>query len=215
MSVESKDIEDDLSKDLEKSCNISNEEILNDMYILNEFQNFNKNKKTEIFEELKNIAPNLPEKTLFLIYEKSISIRQKFVQKGGNKLEDIIEKFILNKKIEYKKQVTINEKGIIIGFNIKNKCFHIVDIVIGNNIEIGNNINNYIVLSCKKTCRERWTQDNWSLEIKPKLFILITISNDYPSSIRFQERKERIIITCNPKKRMIDYINIISKILFQ
>ena len=37
--VESKDIEDDLSKDLEKSCNIQNEEILNDTYILNKFIN--------------------------------------------------------------------------------------------------------------------------------------------------------------------------------
>ena len=169
---------------------------------MEEFEKVKNNKNKEIINELKNIAPNLSKEKILQLYEKSISIRQKFVQKGGSKLEYLIEKNILDKKFECKNQVTIDKKGIIVGFNIKKKkCFHIIDLVIGNNISVGKNIINYITISCKKTCRERWTQDNWTLEIKPKLFILATISNDYPSSDRFRESKKRLIITCNPKKR--------------
>jgi hypothetical protein len=69
--------------------------------------------------------------------------------------------------------------------------FHIAS----QTINIGNNISDYIVLSCKVTCRERWTQDNWSLVHKPKKFILLTLTSDYPTSKRFCESNIRKIIT--------------------
>jgi hypothetical protein len=73
--------------------------------------------------------------------------------------------------IPYKKQVTINKSGIIVGFNEKKgKCYHIIDFVIGENIEVGKSITEYKVIT---TCRERWTQDDWSYT---KLYILFTIS---------------------------------------
>jgi hypothetical protein len=56
------------------------------------------------------------------------------------------------------------------------------------------------VISCKTTCRERWTQDDWSFTFAPKLFILLTISNDYPPTERFREGEKRKIITCLPKQ---------------
>jgi hypothetical protein len=103
--------------------------------------------------------------------------------------------------ISYKKQVTINKSGIIVGFNVKKgKCYHIIDFVIGENIEIGQSIIDYIVISCKTTCRERWTQDDWSYTFIPKLYILLTLSNDYPPSTRFREDMQRKIITCIPKR---------------
>ena len=83
----------------------------------------------------------------------------------------------------------------------KDKCYHIIDFVIGNFIEVGKSITEYIVISCKTTCRERWTQDDWSYTFIPKLYILLTISDDYPLSIRFRENKHRKIITCIPKKK--------------
>ena len=104
--------------------------------------------------------------------------------------------------IPYKKQVTIDKSGIIVGFNEKKgKCYHIIDFVIGENIEVGKSITYYKVVSCKTTCRERWTQDDWSYTFIPKLYILLTISDDYPPTQRFREDETRKIITCLPKKK--------------
>lgn len=72
--------------------------------------------------------------------------------------------------------------------------------VIGENI-IGKSITEYAVISCKTTCRERWTQDDWSYTFSPKLYLLLTISDDYPLSNRFRENKTRKIITCFAKKK--------------
>ena len=57
------------------------------------------------------------------------------------------------------------------------------------------------MISCKTTCRERWTQDDWSYTFAPKLYILLTISDDYPPTQRFREDTKRKIITCLPKKK--------------
>jgi hypothetical protein len=108
---------------------------------------------------------------------------------------------IYKNNISYKKQVTINKSGIIVGFNEKKKCYHIIDFVVGENIEVGKSITDYKVVSCKTSCRERWTQDDWSYTFAPTLYILLTISNDYPPTQRFREDTKRKIITCLPKKK--------------
>ena len=80
--------------------------------------------------------------------------------------------------------------------------YHIIDFVIGENIEVGTSIAaDYKVISCKTTCRERWTQDDWSYTFVPKLYILLTISDDYPPSRRFREDEKRKIITCLPNTK--------------
>lgn len=106
------------------------------------------------------------------------------------------------KSIKYFRQVSINNDGIIVGLRSMNNC-HVIDFVIedGEPVSVGKSIRLYKVLSCKTTCRERWSQDNWSLVHKPKLFLLLTLSNDYPSSERFKESRDRKIITASPKKR--------------
>jgi hypothetical protein len=73
--------------------------------------------------------------------------------------------------------------------------------VVGENIEVGKSITDYKVVSCKTTCRERWTQDDWSYTFIPQLYILLTISDDYPPSTRFEEGVNRKIITCRPKNK--------------
>lgn len=171
-------------------------------YVLSRIEQNKICKNLKIIEELKNIAPSLHDDKLLQLYNLSISIHQRKVQENGGFLEnDILVEFLNKNSIPYKKQVSINKLGIIIGFNNKNKCYHIVDFVIGENIEIEKSITDYTVISCKTTCRERWTQDDWSFTFKPKLYILLTISNDYPSSERFRENQQRKIITCFPKKK--------------
>jgi hypothetical protein len=160
-------------------------------------------KNSLIIQELKQIAPLLSDVELLQLYNKSISIHQGKIQGNGNFLEnDILVGMLDVNNIPYKKQVTINKEGIIVGFNEKKgKCYHIIDFVIGKNIEVGKSITEYKIISCKTTCRERWTQDDWSYAFKPKLYILLTISNDYPTSARFREDIQRKIITCNPKRK--------------
>ena len=83
----------------------------------------------------------------------------------------------------------------------KKRCYHDVDFVIGDSIKIGQSITNHKVISCKTTCRERWTQDNWTFTYSPTKYILLTLSNDYPPNLRFRESEYRKIVTCNPKKK--------------
>lgn len=168
----------------------------NNDYIINKIKENKNIKINKIIKELKDIY-SLPDDILLNIYNKSISLHQSNLQSNGDFLEnEIIVTELKRKNILFKQQVTINKNGIISGFNEKkNKCYHILDFVIGNNIEIGKSISEFKVISCKTTCRERWTQDDWSYTYIPIKYILLTISNDYPSSERFDENEKRKIIT--------------------
>jgi len=172
-------------------------------YILSKLDEYKLLKKSKILEELEIYKEYMNDDNIINFYDKCVSIHQKNIKGYGDYLENnILSTFLDRNNINYKTQVTIDNNGIIIGFNIKkNKCFHIVDFVIGNDIEKNKSITDYIVISCKTTCRERWTQDEWSLKYIPKLYILITISNDYPPSARFIENENRKIITCIPKNK--------------
>ena len=175
-------------------------EKFDNQYVLSRIE---ENENLKIIQELKQIAPLLSDIEILQLYNKSISIHQSKNQGNGDFLENDILVGVLDKNnIPYKKQVTINESGIIVGFNKKKgKCYHIIDFVVGENIEVGKSITDYKVISCKTTCRERWTQDDWSYTFPPTLYILLTISNDYPSAQRFREDAKRKIISCLPKKK--------------
>lgn len=182
---------------------MENQIIFNNQYVVSRIEENKISKNVKIIQELKQIAPLLSDIDLLKIYNKSISIHQSKIQGNGDFLENDILVGVLDKNnISYRKQVTINKAGIIVGFNEKkSKCYHIIDFVIGENIEVGKPITNFKVVSCKTTCRERWTQDDWSYTFIPKLYVLLTISDDYPPTARFREDETRKIITCFPKKK--------------
>ena len=191
-----------------------------DKYVLSKIKENKVLKNARIIQELKQIAPMLSGDELLQLYTKSISIHQSKIQENGNFLEnDILVSFLDKSNIPYKKQITINKSGIIVGFNVKKgKCYHIIDFVIGENIDVGKSITDYKVISCKTTCRERWTQDDWSYTFAPKLYILLTKSDDYPPAQRFREDARRKIITCLPKKKddrlcKLNFENLIDELL--
>lgn len=136
------------------------------------------------------------------IYNKIISDHQGNMQANGAFFEKYVEDMLHANSIPFKRQVTIDANGIVIGVGIKDKCNHILDIVIGTDIEKGKHISEFpCVMSLKTSARERWNQDKeWSLNHAPKLFILLTMS-DYPPAERFQESDTRKIMTCTPKKK--------------
>jgi len=148
----------------------------------------------KICETLKKIYPDKPDKDLLYTYNVCLKLRQQFMRETGEIFENFIENILMKYNIKYSKQINIDEKGII-----GTKCAHRIDFVIGD-IEKEKNIRNLIVLSAKKTCRERWRQDDWSLSIPPKKFLLLTLSDDYPKSKRFNESETRKIITSKKSK---------------
>ena len=167
--------------------------------------------------ELRKIAPELDDEKLILIYEKSISIRQRNVGIHGFFLETYISKILNENNISYKKQVAINSEFLIVGIGKKTKGSRVIDFVIGKDINIDKSIQDYQIISCKTTCRERWDQDEWTLRITLEKYILLTMSNDYPSSQIFKESEQRKIITCMPKKEddrkyKLDFSHLINEI---
>lgn len=182
----------------------TNETQFSNQYVLDKIEENKEAKLDLIIKELQELSPLLTKDLALKLYNKSISIHQSKIQGNGNFLEnDIVAKFLDENEIPYKQQVTINKAGIIAGTNKRGgqKCYHILDFVIGENIEDGKSITEYTVISCKTTCRERWTQDDWTYSFAPELYILLTISKDYPPSARFREDTNRKIITCCPKKK--------------
>jgi hypothetical protein len=144
------------------------EEEFNNTYVIQKIEENKQIKVKKIIEELQLIYP-LQYELLIELYNKSISIHQRNIQGNGDFLENHIVVLELTKyNIPFKQQVTIGKDGIIVGFNEKkNRCYHIIDFVVGTNIEVGKSISEYKVLSCKTTCRERWTQDDWTFTYIP------------------------------------------------
>jgi len=195
------------------------EEEFNNTYVIQKIEENKQIKVKKIIEELQLIYP-LQDELLIELYNKSISIHQRNIQGNGDFLENHIVVLELTKhNIPFKQQVTIGKDGIIVGFNEKkNRCYHIIDFVVGTNIELGKSISEYKGLSCKTTCRERWTQDDWTFTYIPSKYILLTLSNDYPSSVRFRETEQRKIITCFPKLKddriyKLNYEDLINELI--
>lgn len=170
--------------------------------ILSKMRENSQSCKIKISSELCELVPSLTEEQALSLYSRAISLHQKSVQGSGEFFEHLIAEELNFRKVIYTRQVSIDENGIIVSLHSTKNC-HAIDFVIQHKvpIEIGISIMNYKVISCKTTCRERWSQDNWSLKFSPALFILITNSSDYPSSRRFCENTHRKIITSIPKKK--------------
>jgi hypothetical protein len=160
---------------IEENVELENNNFNND-YVIKKIEENKKNKMKKIIEELKLIYP-LTDHILIDLYNKSISLHQSNIQGNGDFLEnDIVVSELLANNIPFKQQVTINNDGLIVGFNEKkNKCYHIVDFVIGDNIKLETSITEYKVISCKTTCRDRWNQDDWNFTYNPLKYILLTI----------------------------------------
>jgi hypothetical protein len=120
---------------------------------------------------------------------------------NGNGLENILSLYLSDNGIPHHRQIPINRKGFI---TTKNDAISLIDFVISDKVVIGEHISNFVIMSVKKSCRERWMQDEWTMTNKPKKYILFTLSNDYPDPVsRFYECKSRLIITLNPKTKDI------------
>lgn len=137
---------------------------------------------------------------LLVMYMKAVSVHQTSMLKHGKRFEQFCENILKEKGIPFSSQVPVDRSGNITMGN-RSRLNHVFDIVVGNVVN-GDNIRNYSVVSCKTTCRERWTQDEkWSLTNPPRVYVLATLSDDYPRTDRFAESDRRYIVTCKPRIR--------------
>lgn len=137
------------------------------------------------------------------LFQKLNSQQQYSRDRNGRMFEAVIADVLTECALPFKRQVDINKQGIIVGFEKNNKtdkCYHRIDFVVGD-VRLYSNIQDFFVLSCKTSCRERWKQDDWSLTHPPRGYFLLTMGDDYPPSKKFQESACRRMITCLPKRR--------------
>ena len=178
--------------------------LYDDQWICTQLSRYREKKHSENIVAMKTVLPNvnISDGDMNKLFQKAISIHQTNKNQNGQFLESLVREMLISENISFQEQVIINQSGNIVDSVEKRKpCYHIIDFVLGDEIIPGRNIQEYSVLSCKTTCRERWTQDNWTLRFPPRQYILITTSNDYPNHQRFQEGNFRKIITCKPKRR--------------
>ena len=156
---------------------------------------------------LKEIVPNVTLEQSIQIYQKTISMRQSTVSMTGKAFEDTVEELLRENNIEYRKQISINLQQN----KVQNgKSSPVVDFVIGH----GDDLQDLIVVSCKHTCKERASQDDWSLLHIPKKYFLVVATSDYPS--KFEDTKTRKLFTLQSKKNenrltMSDFMNEIKE----
>ena len=132
------------------------------------------------------------------IYNRVVSIHQKVKSMSGKLLEKSISDLLSSHHIAFKEQVAINSNGIIIETKANSMC--VIDFVLGHNISPGKNIKDFIVISSKTSCRERWNQDNWTLTYSPTKYFLVTLYDDYPQPEKFGESNTRKLVTEKAKK---------------
>jgi hypothetical protein len=168
-------------------------------------------RKAALIHRLRENEPGLStldDEAVLHIYNTSVSIHQSNKNKNGRFLESTVADLLRDNDIPYKEQVAINKHGIIVSGTIRHtEVDHVIDVVVGDDIVNGKSITEFIAISCKTTCRERWKLDTaWTHVFPPTLFILLVMSDDYPvRSINkedpknFGESERRKIVTCHPK----------------
>ena len=166
--------------------------MLNLQQLLSDKINKEKDEQMKSYHKhLLTIIPNITFEQSVKIYNDTISIRQSTVSNMGKIFESMIEELFKQYGIKYHSQVSID----LINQRIRpGKQRPVVDFVIGES----ENLKDLIIVSCKYTCRERASEDDWTLTHKPKKYFLVVATDDYPSS--FKDTHERKLFTLKSKK---------------
>lgn len=176
-----------------------------DDWVLDKVAERAKEKDDEVVKLFQAVVASLSREEALALDRVSRSYRQSGIQKSGMFLENVVADELARNGLSFERQVTIDKRGVIVGLHVKSakKCYHVVDLVVGmgSDIAVGEPIAKYGVISCKTSCRERWTQDGWSFEHAPRMYVLATASDDYPPSDRFRESRARKIVTCKAKNK--------------
>jgi len=152
-------------------------------------------KRGALFAKMRNLVPELQTASDDTLSRLRDAVVSDFQTKEGGFLERQVEDLLTRENIPFKPQVHINEEGIIVS-----RGSTIPDIVCGTPV-MGDSITKYIVLSLKTSTRERKKLDDWTKIHRPKLFLYVTLEDDYPSPGLFAEGPTRKLVCATPKKR--------------
>lgn len=172
---------------------------------MKKIEEIQRQKDESFLEKLKEILPDITFEKAKEIYDISISFRQSKCSFVGKAFEETVENFLIDIGIRFEKQVSLNlSKGVI----SSKRQRPIVDFLIRGWDE---RIENSIVISCKHSCRERASQDDWSLKTKPRLYVLV-YNEDPPKDFVFTASRKLVPLKklhelkdfLFPKPRFID-----------
>ena len=174
------------------------------LYHLNEKEN---NKKINIINTIQMACnEEMTDDDCLNLYKKLISIHQTHIKRSGICFEMLICHHLEQNNIPFKEQVKINNEGYIIGFrgsntNLNQRTFKILDVLVGENIDVGSHISNYIYLEIKKSCKERWYNIQFTLNENTKpIHTYLCCMHDYPCKENFILNENRSIVSTYRKK---------------
>jgi hypothetical protein len=125
---------------------------------------------------------NLPKQDCIEIYQKCNSFAQTTRSERGKDLEIATSLVLDELNIRYKQQVNINEGGMVIEKK-KRGCFRVDFVVCPKGLKIGHTINeSHIIISCKRSLRERANQEA-ALHKYPDKFCILTTTNEKPKNV--------------------------------
>lgn len=126
--------------------------ILPDARVIRTLQQIEKPNLEILRRYIKDSGPKIDYKK---IYETCITIHQKNNYTKGHNLENVISDILDEYGISYKRQVIADKDGIIVPSQKTGRRY---DFII--DAKYGDSLNDKIVISCKRSLRERFMQDS-------------------------------------------------------
>ena len=151
-----------------------------------------------------NLNDDMLEQYTKKIYGESVSSNQSYRSRKGRDFEEALSLYMDQFELPYIEQVSVNKGGVIIGWKNceqkvpshirKGATKHRIDFVVGQDINIGDNLSNFIIVSAKVSLRDRYRQES-EYHNKAKKFYMCTLTDEVVKDHKM------ILVTSKPNKR--------------
>lgn len=149
-------------------------------------------------EFLRTLADAMADATPEEVYRMCVSHHQREKSQAGKRFERRIAALLDAAGVAYAREVAVAADGTILGRRGARGARAAVDFVVPPP-RVGARLADHAVLSCKRTARERWTQDAWMADAPPRLYALVTDGDDYPAAERFGASATRVLVSFTPR----------------
>ena len=118
----------------------------------------------------------------------------------GYEFQKSVTLALLEAGLDVHTEVPMTHDGVLLaGAEARKRALACLDIVVcrPDTELVGSHIGSCAFVSCKRSVRERWLEDSWTLHTnvtKPVLYALVT-QNDFPNPQRFREDLDRLLVT--------------------
>jgi hypothetical protein len=160
------------------------------------FLRFYKNLQIKLLLDIDNLSELYDNGDLDEVYNINKSITQSLRAKTGKKFEKLVADLFTKLGVSFQEQVLITSDGIVSPSDSKS-VGHRVDFVIPKPTP-NSSVENYIIISCKTTLRERFRQDT----TYPRL-VVITVDSNIPRD----DQGINFIIVSEKEKNLTKWVN--------